>query len=701
MKLSTRRTLTALAATGIGAAAVFAASPAAAADITATSTVTTSINTTGVTKDANGLPQYSPSSRVRMDVAWSVPNGSQAGDTFKVALDDDLAGTSFVPINLTNAAGDVVATTSYDDAGNVVITLTSYVNNRIDVSGTAWFSLGFDQTQVAGVGDHVLSVFGTTVNVHRNAPSGTPSPLGAADYKSGWWNNGEAKDTAVDVNGVLVNTANPQLGWIVQPKVKVGNPAHDWQSATITDTVRSGHHFDCTVVGGKYTKLGLSFTTGGAGVQPGASMTVDSCAPTTLAVRITKNLADQTPYGISYRTWLDTDAAGHPTYVDSNSIQRVGFNPSGYGNSAVINYDGVPYTFSRTVKRVAQGGDATGTNLVPAVDIEKYTGVWAGITGLDANGQPTNQPAGDYDTAPGLQVTDGSATPITMRITNTGNETLDGVTVTDDVFGAAVTGFTCTFNGSTTMPFKGLAPGKSFTCSATLPATFTGTHKDVSTVKAIGRTSKVAVSDKDAFHAVQRTAPTTVTTPTTPQPPAPAPESPAPAPQAPAATPQAPAPAPTVPAVVPNAAVSGAATPATLGITKQALTRRADAGGTVTWRIVVRNTSRNAAQRVNVCDALPRGATLRSRVADVRVAGSAVKAGVTFRGSQACITLNTLAAGARAEWTLVTPLTRTVRGTLTNRAQATAANVRGTVTATAKATVKAAPMAVVAPAVTG
>lgn len=498
MKLSTRRTLTTITAAGIGAAAVIAASPAAAADITSTATVTTTLNTTGVTKDANGLPRYTPTSRVRMDVAWSVPDGAKAGDTFTVPLDDDLAGTSFVPVNLTDSHGDVVATTSYDAKGDVVITLTSYVTGRFDVSGTAWFSLGFDQTKVAAVGDNVISVFGTTVNVHRPAGAGTPVALGTSDYKSGWWTNGEAADTAVDVHGVLVNTTKPQLAWIVQPKVRVGSPARDWQKATITDTVRSGHHFDCTQTGGTYPRLGLSFTTGGAAVQPGAGMTVATCTPSRLVVVIEKNAADQTPYGITYRTWFDTDAAGHPVYVDGNGISRVGFNPDGYGNDAVIDYDGLPFSFSRVVKRVAQGGDAKGTNLVPSVDIEKYSGDWAGVTGIGADGQPTNPPAGDHDNAPGLQVTDGSATRITMRVTNTGNEVLDDVVVTDDVFGAAVTGFACTFKGSSAMPFQGLAPGASFTCSAVLPASFAGAHRDVSTVKAVGRTSRTAVGDADA-----------------------------------------------------------------------------------------------------------------------------------------------------------------------------------------------------------
>lgn len=117
---------------------------------------------------------------------------------------------------------------------------------------------------------------------------------------------------------------------------------------------------------------------------------------------------------MTYVTWLDIDAEGRPVDVDANGVARVGLNPKGFGNTASLDDDGLVSSVSRTVKRTAQGGAGTGTDTKPAVGIEKYSGTGAGVTGLDAAGQPTKLPAGDHGAAP-LEVTDGSATPITMR----------------------------------------------------------------------------------------------------------------------------------------------------------------------------------------------------------------------------------------------------------------------------------------------
>lgn len=70
------------------------------------------------------------------------------------------------------------------------------------------------------------------------------------------------------------------------------------------------------------------------------------------------------------------------------------------------------------------------------------------------------------------------------------------MSVSGDVFGAPVRNVTWTFNGSTAMPFAGLAPGASFTCSAPRSAS-----------PAVARTARIALTGGRACVAVPALAP--------------------------------------------------------------------------------------------------------------------------------------------------------------------------------------------------
>ncbi|MFF2620618.1 hypothetical protein [Oerskovia jenensis] len=149
----------------------------------------------------------------------------------------------------------------------------------------------------------------------------------------------------------------------------------------------------------------------------------------------------------------------------------------------------------------------------PQVHIEK----WSTVDG------PTD---GAYDSAPGKEVLAGSPTPVTMAITNTGNEPLVNVVVTDTTQdGPALTDLTCDFS-----PLGGPATGttwdgpfgidETFLCTGTLPAMTDGqTHTNTATVTGVGTRSGTPVEDDNPWnaHAVGTPSPTTPP-PTTPPP---------------------------------------------------------------------------------------------------------------------------------------------------------------------------------------
>ncbi|MDR2974216.1 MAG: hypothetical protein LBV00_05815 [Propionibacteriaceae bacterium] len=133
----------------------------------------------------------------------------------------------------------------------------------------------------------------------------------------------------------------------------------------------------------------------------------------------------------------------------------------------------------------------------PGADIEKYDT----LNGDDAI-------SGDYDNS-AKPIEPGVATPIAMTVTNTGNEDLIDIVVTDqtkDGSSGVLTGLSCDFSklggpssGTTWAgPFK---VGDSFICTGTLPAMSLGqSHTDTATITGTGVVTKLPVGDHDDWN---------------------------------------------------------------------------------------------------------------------------------------------------------------------------------------------------------
>lgn len=176
-------------------------------------------------------------------------------------------------------------------------------------------------------------------------------------------------------------------------------------------------------------------------------------------------------------------------------------------------------------KSVTDEDDWSGeTPLVtPGIDIEKYN---------TAEGFP----AGDRDTAgDAKEIPAGAVDPVTMTISNTGNQPLVNVKVSDKTLaGVTLTGLSCTFpDGSTGSTWTGpFIPGAKFDCTGTIPAQPAGAvHANKATVVAtpamqvdgewVPQPDVPDVTDNDDYH--DKTPPAPVVPPTTPPvtPPAP------------------------------------------------------------------------------------------------------------------------------------------------------------------------------------
>ncbi len=451
------------------------------------------------THTGSPYPEYGQWDTVRMEIDWNVTSGTvQGGDYFEVPMGGGLNPASFDPFDLMDGSTVIAkATTSPDNPNNIRFTFQPAVNGLNNVHGNAFYEMGLAQLEWDdGELSRNVQVLNSTIRINRDM-----GPTGTWDGKWGYFMGNESVVLERDQEGRLVSPG-PHIKWGIDIQTKVNG--NDWSTLNIVDTLRPGLRFTCPAPSGAVAMdYRPSYGANPAPYPAQVGITVTDCTASQIKLTITKPAANQGIFTVYLDSWITTNGAGQPVYGSN-----VGFPPDGFGNDVTMEYVGIETVpHSSVVRRTDQGGSGTGDNLHPKIDIEKYSGAWdgvifnEGVPQLDEAGQPVNQPAGDYDNAPGLPVASGASTPVTFQITNTGDETLDNVQVSDQTLaGTALTNVVCIFGESSQMPFNGFRPGESFTCTATL-GPITEAHADRASVTAIGQTSRQNVGDQDDWHA--------------------------------------------------------------------------------------------------------------------------------------------------------------------------------------------------------
>jgi|GEM_PF-687474 len=208
------------------------------------------------------------------------------------------------------------------------------------------------------------------------------------------------------------------------------------------------------------------------------------------------NAYDTTTTSAANGSYLFTNLATLPAGV--HYVVSVGAPPAGF--YPTLTGQGTTATDSST-------GSAESTDLTTlgANDFTLDFGFWNPEPAITITKSDINGNAGDTEaTAPNLGYTPAS-TRLTFTVTNSGNEPIRGVTITDDVIaGGEVTGLTCTFpGGSTGTTWAGpFAVGASFGCTANLSGVSDATvHHDVATATGTGTTSGETVDDTNDYYA--------------------------------------------------------------------------------------------------------------------------------------------------------------------------------------------------------
>lgn len=257
---------------------------------------------------------------VDINVAWVVPDGTKAGDTFTLTLQpaafwDSIVSSAF---DLKDASGNVVAKATI--SGKVVtFTMTAYAENHINVKGTAKFQAKIAKDATLGNNTVTLSTpgkdFSDTINVTKGIVLG---------------DNTKQIGIEPDGNG----DGKPDGGaW----RIHTGAAAKAG-TVTITDTPTPGLTLDCSTI-----KVRISNV-----LQPASA--VKNCSTTTLTVVVTVKAGDVVDvFGLS------------PFPANAQAGQQ-------FTNTGTISIDGKNIPVTASLKYPSSGGEGSGDQFVTGGD---------------------------------------------------------------------------------------------------------------------------------------------------------------------------------------------------------------------------------------------------------------------------------------------------------------------------------------------
>lgn len=394
-----------------------------------------------------------PNQAVTVTFTGVLPNGGCDGDYIRIPVPPELRGfTGTFPVNASD--GTTIATMVVTGT-EVLMTFNSYLESHSDVR----FS-GFVLTQVRST-----VVPDTTYDLHWPVGEGFDTPVVTPPC-----DNCNAGGVGSRKFAVYEAGPPPYVRWAISSRVTqtVG------ETVVITDTVGDGHSLDCTSL---RVRLATSVDAWG---HPEFSSnyfnyTVDSCSDTTLQVTITATAVGQ---------FFQLQGDSNPTVVQ----------PS-YVDSGTVTQQGTTDPVRATARASNGGGQVVGNLRKPKITIQK----WSTNQGMHA---------GDHDTS-AKRLNPNRAERLTFTITNTGNERLRDIVVSDKTSSGrgVVRHLSCDFSrlggpATGTRWAGSFLPGERFTCTGVLPPLGRhARHTDIASVTAIGAGTRIQVAAKDPWKA--------------------------------------------------------------------------------------------------------------------------------------------------------------------------------------------------------
>jgi hypothetical protein len=299
---------------------------------------------------------------MRINVTWAVGPGVdlggsvQGGDTFALQLDPQLRATNGT-FNLTDAAGEVVATVTITGNRTATFTLTDYVNDRLFTTGSAFWTVRFADTETpAGIKNLQFTtdtgdVFTDAVEVRNQFVPAPPSPTPTTPSKSGSFTDAGQRR----INWTVAGSTGPAGEMIIADHGQTEGPTWDVDcaSARIDPTsVRPTATITCTPDG-----ITATITDVPSGVRPILRFVGVVTDPSLSGDLVFVNTATVTTNGVARalrRTLTQTNGGQgqgptrprSPTVVQSTCVDNEETQPQ---VTLPLNGGGITYALTGTV----------------------------------------------------------------------------------------------------------------------------------------------------------------------------------------------------------------------------------------------------------------------------------------------------------------------------------------------------------------
>lgn len=418
----------------------------------------------------SGTQDYTVWTKLKLNFSGAIPDGDTTY-TKTATLPAELAG-NVATYNLYAPDGTTVMGHMVSDGHKVTFTFDStYLATHNCVTWNATLYAGFAETVQPGTPYDLSFVLnGVTQIIHVVTDECT--------YCGGLY-TGPDKWAVVSTDGLVAISG-------INSRVTATNN----ETVTITDRVDSHQTIRCNEL--RLVRQSNVLDSRGSLVAEAdvTALATITCAPHVVTVSISQTLAQKV---YTLVVMADTDGT-LPAYTDTATVLQ----------------NGQEIKITRSATVYGGGGGGNGTQLAPAISIEKWD---------------TDRVTGAHDTADDAKNLDATtAQLIHFTITNTGNETLVGIVVSDKTTTGVgtLTDITCDFSplggAATGTAWDGpFAPGDTFDCTGSLPALgYDAVHGDTASVTGVGVSTGTEVSNSNQWHGVTGPAPVTPPTPEVP-----------------------------------------------------------------------------------------------------------------------------------------------------------------------------------------
>jgi LPXTG-motif cell wall-anchored protein len=409
---------------------------AAASMVVAVNTVTAAELTGVITNITVSPTTVNPGDRVRTDIEFCVPDSATAGDTFSLALAEQLSQLP-ASITLRDPSGAVVAVATISGAPAVAtFELTSYVDDRVDVCGTAFFESELSGSVTPN------STQTLTFVLSGGATFDTVITVGEPDVGT---NRSTARKSAVfnDSTDQCRTALDSCLSWFVESR------PGPFASVVIADDGLVDATFECATLTVRLWTLKPDGSRDAA-VLPGDVGATITSSCTTDSIDVT---ASNVPAGVIVRSLVRAtpsfpDPDGNTTFRNVASVTHVGADQSSTTDET-----------NGRVRSSAAGGEASGVTTTTTTTRPTTTTTTRPTTTTTTRPTTTTttRPTTTTTTRPSSSTTTSTTGPRTTdsTTTTTGPNTSDSTTTTESRQSGAATTTSPTTTAAPRLPDTG------------------------------------------------------------------------------------------------------------------------------------------------------------------------------------------------------------------------------------------------------